>query len=111
MIQFGYIKGSKDQVELLQQILSFLGVASPSSFQKQCAQMQGHLRKSAKFKTDPYALAAWLRQGRSIASNIPCQPYSKSAFKEALKEIRALTVEDPEIFVPKMQEISAACGG
>ncbi|MCX7144318.1 MAG: ImmA/IrrE family metallo-endopeptidase, partial [Proteobacteria bacterium] len=41
---------------------------------------------------------------------IQCAPYDRSKFRQALDEIRALTIGSPEVFVPRMQELSAKAG-
>src|SRR5262249_31499385 len=53
---------------------------------------------------------AWIRLGEVEAQRIECQPFDRDQFKQALDEIRALTAEGPDVFVPKMQELCAAAG-
>lgn len=71
----------------------------------------------AAFRTSPAfdpklgAVAAWLRQGEIEADFIDCSPWDKDRFCAALQEARYLTTqEDPNIFIPELQKIFAACG-
>ncbi|WP_309232595.1 ImmA/IrrE family metallo-endopeptidase [Cylindrospermum sp. FACHB-282] len=43
-------------------------------------------------------------------SKIACAPYNADNFREALQKIRALTVEPPEIFQPKLVKLCAEAG-
>ena len=42
-------------------------------------------------KKHPGYVAAWLRLGELAAESVPCEPYNAQRFREALRELRALT--------------------
>lgn len=48
--------------------------------------------------------------GEIEAAQIHCEPYDRANFRQALDEIRGLTTQAPEIFVPCMQELCAKAG-
>jgi hypothetical protein len=58
----------------------------------------------------PEAVSAWLRKGELMAATMQCADYNKEAFRMALDEIRKLTTESPEDFVPTMQTLCAKAG-
>lgn len=105
MIKLGWIAHRQDKVEQLQEVLRFFGVASPKlDF------MSASFRKSPAYRSNPLASAAWLRQGEIEAARINCSPYDQESFETALIEIRKLTNDPPEQFVPAMQRLCAECG-
>jgi len=65
-------------------------------------------RKLLAFKGEVGAMAVWLRLCELQARDTQCERFDKAGFKTALKTIRALTVEAPEVFVPEM---IARCAG
>jgi HTH-type transcriptional regulator / antitoxin HigA len=65
-------------------VTSFFGVASPDLWDPGVA-----YRKSRRFQSDPYALAAWLRPGELEAAEIETEPYASDSFLDALAEIEA----------------------
>jgi len=110
MISFGYIMGSSNKITLMEQVLNFLGVASPKAFEEECLSSAVHYRKSTAFEADEFALAAWLRRGRLLSDGINCNPYNKATFKSILPGIRSLTRLSPQEFVPELQSACAKAG-
>ncbi len=79
-------------------VLAFFGVASVTSWEKKYASAQVAYRHSPSFKSNQYALAAWLRLGELEAEQIECASYKESRFRGALHRIRELTaVESIEV--------------
>ena len=110
LVRRGRIQGRDDPVALLQAVLAFFGVNSAREWKAVWASPQVAFRRSQVFKSHPGAVAAWLRLGELEGQRLECQAYDKDRFREALEEIRRLTVEGPEIFEPRMREACAAAG-
>lgn len=110
MVKKKWIQSYQDKVEQLQEVLNFFGVASPDQWQIALGGAHVYFRKSNAFQSNPSAVAAWLRRGEIEASRINCAPYSANKFKETLQQVRALTVEPPEIFQSAVVRLCAAAG-
>lgn len=108
--RYGWIERRSRQVDKVREVLGFFGVASPSEWQQVFQVPQASFRHSASFKSESGALAAWLRKGELDAQGIRCAPFEKSRFQSALAAARALTVEEPEQFVPQLVSLCAAAG-
>ena len=106
----GVIPKTADATQNVQALLRFFGVASMEGWQQQCERRQLQLRHSPAFKSSPESISAWLQIGTLRAEAIQCQPYSKATFLAALVGIRKLTVEDPEVFAPRMRTLCAKAG-
>lgn len=95
MIKRGWISNRTDKVELLQQLLSFFGVASPDAWDE----LWSNGKEAAAFRrqkadaTNVALTATWLRQGELHGQAVECQPFDATRFKAALNEIRELTSE------------------
>ncbi|MFH1744052.1 MAG: HigA family addiction module antitoxin [bacterium] len=102
----------KNEVDKVTNILTFFGVRDKESFDRvyQGEKMVVNFRHTPKFKSDPHALWAWLRIGEIKAQNISCQEYNEERFRAALKDIRGLTRESVDVFVPRMVELCAKAG-
>ena len=99
MVKAGWIEKFKDGTEQVQEVLRFFGVASPNQWRK-IWNVRIAFRRSAIYKSDPGAVAAWLRMGELRAQAIDCTPFSADEFRKTLPEIRALTRRPPDVFVP-----------
>jgi HTH-type transcriptional regulator / antitoxin HigA len=97
-------------VELVRELLTYFGIASPASFDPVYVLAGSRFRQSNKFEIDRYALAAWLRRGELEGSRVDCKPFSRQNFSRALEEIRALTKTGPEVFIPKLKELGREVG-
>lgn len=110
MVKLGWIERVNDNGEQLQVLLDYFQVATPEVWEEYWGKPQVAYRKSKSLKTDPYALAAWLRQGEISAASTSCRDYDATRFKFALQNIRKLTLEPPKIFQPELTRLCAACG-
>jgi HTH-type transcriptional regulator / antitoxin HigA len=110
LIKRGKIESHLEPVLQLRALLSFFGVANVDAWKNVWQSPQVAYRKSAAFKGKPGAIATWIRLGELEAHRIQCKPFDRDTFKAGLDEIRRLTVEPPEIFIPKMKAICANCG-
>lgn len=110
LIERGKIQDHSNKVALLQDVLSFFGVASVVAWKKLWASPKFTFRKSPAIKGKVGAMATWLRLGELEAHAIPCHSFDKTEFGAALAAIRPLTLELPEVFVPAMTERCASAG-
>jgi HTH-type transcriptional regulator/antitoxin HigA len=66
---------------------------------------------SETFRSSLGAVAAWLRRGELIASEIPCAKWNVVKFRTALQDMRKLTrTKHPSVFIPALQNLCAQCG-
>lgn len=110
MVEWGWIAKREDKAEQLDELLRFFGVASVAQWG---TVWKGHAvayRQSKVFQSHPEAVSAWLREGERRAAAIQTASYDAKAFRRVLTEIRALTLEEPGVFQPKMEALCAAAG-
>lgn len=98
LVKNRWIKGYRDKIQQIKEVLNFFGVASPEQWEKRWLGAQVAFRKSPVFQGDPGAMASWLRMGELIAQKIKCEPFDASRFKQSLNKIRELTVQPPQVF-------------
>jgi HTH-type transcriptional regulator/antitoxin HigA len=102
----GHLPPNVSGVELVQALLGFLGIASPTLWQDPVVAY----RKSRRYKSDPFALAAWLRVGELEAGGIDCQPYDGDRFLVALQRVRHMTRLHPKEWQLRLTEELADAG-
>lgn len=107
MMALGWIPSVNDAVEQARCLLNYFGVASPDKIQMTEAIA---FRRSEKFVSDAWSLAAWLRQGEIQAKKIDAAPYDRDKFLAVLKKARSWTVLDPDEFVPRLVSSCATVG-
>lgn len=110
LTRMGWIPRQDSPVIVLKSILNFFGVAGIDEWKTLWQKPEGAYRKSKAYQSNPHAVAAWLRKGEVEAARIETKPYKPRFFKEALKNIRSLTREPPEVFEPKMRRLCAEAG-
>jgi len=113
MKTLGWIGAGADKVEVAKACMRFFGVAAVDDWRRTYAEpfKTPAFRTSRAFASDPGAVAAWLRQGEILASEIDCGPWNSDKFFESLQGIRVLTrEEDPKKFIPELVKRCAACG-
>ncbi len=110
LVKLGWISKEGEQLKQLQALLNFFGVAGIEEWKAVWTSPQAAYRKSAAFKSNPFATAAWLRKGEIDAAAIQCKAHDATAFEGALNKIRALTSEQPETFELQMVKLCAEAG-
>ena len=111
MTELGWLKFDEDKIEQLRESLNFFAVVSPEQWEEIWGRnLSIDFRKSQAFDSDQGAITAWLRQGEIEASKINCADYNELKFRDALRQIRSLTIKSIEVFQPQMIELCAAAG-
>lgn len=108
MIAKGWISGFRDKIDQLKEVLRFFAINSPDQWD--AANFSASFRRSNAYQANPASVAAWLRAGELAAQDIYCQRFNAETFREALTQARRLTVEEPEVFVSRLQEICGDAG-
>lgn len=98
MVEKGWIPKADNKIQLIQHLLTFFSVASPRSWDDLWGGAQVSFRQSATLKSDPGAVAAWLRKGELEALKVPSEEFDSNRFKETLRRIRGMTRELPRNF-------------
>ena len=104
------IPPTKDQVELIDHVLRFFGVADVEAWKEGWSNPQFAFRKSPTASGHDGALATWLRLAELKAHEMDCNAYDGKKFQTAVDEIRELTIEGPDVFVPAMIQRCRDCG-
>lgn len=110
LIKRGLMEKPKDEVQALEMVLRFFGVASIDVWEERYSSIGAVYRHSPVFKSELESLATWLRIGELLAQNIEMKPYDKDAFLQALFTIRSFTNQNPNEFEPKMKNLCARAG-
>lgn len=106
MIEYDWIPEQETKADQVREVLDFFGVKSPREWESIWLnpETKAAFRKTLAFASEPGSVAAWLRHGERAAQELDCAPYDEEAFREALHEIRALSLERPDRFDRTMQE-------
>ena len=108
--KFGWLPKEDSPVRKLKVLLNFFGVAGVEEWIALWQSPQAAYRSSVSFQRNPYAVAAWLRQGEIEAQKRECNVYNVNSFKTSLNRVRGLTLEPPEKFEPEMKNLFDEAG-
>lgn len=53
---------------------------------------------------------AWIQTAINISKSLETKPYNAERLNYYLPELRSMTIQKPEVFLPRMREIFAECG-
>ena len=101
---------NKNKPGLVEACLRFFGVATPDEWRTHYGGMQVAFRRSRAEQSDVGAISAWLRLGEQEVEKLDGPKYDKARFEKALREIRGLTCESPEVFEPRMRAVLRDAG-
>lgn len=106
----GVISKPKDNADCVRKLLAFFGMANVEACEEYFASLAVTYRHSPSFDTNRCALFAWLRMGELQAEALSCEEYERATFIKALQEIRMLTTQPVNSFLPKITKLCASAG-
>jgi HTH-type transcriptional regulator/antitoxin HigA len=105
MVKHGLIERGRSKAEGLANLLSYLGVSSPTAFDR--LEASAAYRSSPAFAASPKAVHAWLRWGEIEAAKVDTPPFDGPGFRQVLAEIKGLTRREP--FSQIFSKVKALC--
>lgn len=109
MAKLGWVRKTRNEREKVSELWRFFGVASLRNL-KDVRVYGPAFRLSNMAQASSYALAAWLRKGEREAAEIHVKPFDAKLLRATLSEIRGLTMQPPEIWVPQLKDMLASNG-
>jgi plasmid maintenance system antidote protein VapI len=106
MVECGWFPERDRETDQVREVLDFFGVRSPEEWESIWLnpETKAAFRKTLAFASEPGGVAAWLRHGERTAQELDCPPYDEETFRDALREIRTLSLELPDGFDRTMRE-------
>lgn len=110
LIRRGFVEQRTNQIEQVRAVCRFFGVANRAAWEALWHKPTAY-RISKAFKSDPGAVAAWLRIGEVQALSVKSGPYDRAGLLGILEELRALTKDpDPQSWWPTLTHACARVG-
>ena len=103
----GWIPKFREKADQARAVLEFLGIAS---FREPWSQTAAAFRITGGVQFSPEALGVWLKKGEIDGQSITTSDYDRAKFLSAIEEVRFLTSEPPEVFLPGLTELFADAG-
>lgn len=113
MRRLGWITGTRDWHEQIDQCLQFFGVLDFEEWMETYPPLvkSAHYRTSAAHENKEGATLVWFRAADISAPPEPVAPFRPEVLRSSLSEFRNLTrVSDPHRFVPELKRIAARSG-
>jgi len=111
MVKLGWIRdvGRKAEAKL-DELLKFFAVANPAAFSSFWDERIPAFRASGKLKSDPNAVACWIRKAELEALNQELPAYDKQRFTQAIAEIRQNVTSDLVDYQHEMKRLCREAG-
>ncbi len=110
LVKRGILAKPSTLAETVSALLAFFGVGSIEAWQSKHNATAVAYRHSPSFQSNPKSLATWLRLGEVKAEQAEIPDYSESAFRRALKSIRAISRNATGPIYREAQELCRQAG-
>jgi len=109
-VNLGFLESTKNIYDKIRNLCSFFRVSNLNVLLRQ--DLSANFRSGIPNKEEKNILNAnaWLETAIKIAREEKVSPYNEAKLKSHLQEIRAMTVQDPEDFMPRLKNIFKECG-
>ncbi len=108
MSKNGWLEETKNRKERVLQCRNFFGVANLSAVQPSY-DVAFRKHKALKNISD-YGIYSWLRKAEIEGLRIDVERFDRIKLKGLIPVFRSLTLEQPEVFYPKIVKLCAECG-
>jgi plasmid maintenance system antidote protein VapI/Zn-dependent peptidase ImmA (M78 family) len=110
--KMGWLPNTVNQIELVNAILRFFGVATPVEWENiyLSEAVSASFKISLANTKSPHAISAWIRIGELKSKQNKLPEFEKSAFMNSLQEIKMLVAKQPNDFKEQLQEKCGKCG-
>jgi HTH-type transcriptional regulator / antitoxin HigA len=113
MVKLGWLRDNISKNDLPRALCDFFGVSSPAEwhigFRPDVA--VAAFRTSPTYKSDPVAVATWLRWAELKSKDIDCAPWNPERLRNTLNDMRKLTRRNnPALFFKELQILCSQCG-
>jgi HTH-type transcriptional regulator/antitoxin HigA len=115
--RLGWIEIKPTIHEQVREVLRFFGVASPTQYEEVYAGLAVQWRRSTKFKSDPNAIAFWLRRAELVvqemrnSTSYEWGEYDPRKFEQAVLAARAITFDlDMDSCIERLAKLCAPAG-
>ncbi|OUC12207.1 MAG: hypothetical protein B0A82_23740 [Alkalinema sp. CACIAM 70d] len=106
----GALPKTNDKAEIGVALLNFLEIGSFTSIEAKYGALAVQHRRARSSTASPAHIYAWLKLGENKAVEMDLPKYNERSFFDAVKEIRSLTIQEPEFFEPRMDELCRQAG-
>lgn len=106
----GLLPNTRDKAALAEGLCKLFGIGDLSLFSARTTSMAVHHRQSKKGEVVQEHIYTWLVLGERAASELDLPEYNADKFECAVKKIRDLTTESPEVFEPRMRHLCQEAG-
>ncbi|HUT98809.1 MAG TPA: HigA family addiction module antitoxin [bacterium] len=107
MVRYGLVPPTRVLRERFEHVLAFLSVACFDALESNLPVV---FRKTGKLPVSFEKLAVWLQWGELKMQRLKLGRFNKTKLQSSLNEIRSLTLEKPDSFVPKLEKIGEETG-
>lgn len=109
-VNLGVVKKTRISAEKVKELQRYLKVSSLSVLQQRDFLVQYRTSVSEVNDTNVINANAWVQTAINMGSSSNTDVFSKKKLKAALPEIRSMTVQKPDDFMPRMKKLLADCG-
>jgi HTH-type transcriptional regulator / antitoxin HigA len=106
----GCLPDTKDTRAKLDALLSFFEIGTPQAYEAKVRTLAVHHRQAKTHENSEHHVFTWLTIGERRARKMNIPTFSRKNFEIAIRRIRALTTEDPEVFEPAMKRLCRDAG-
>lgn len=106
----GFLQEASSAVERVEKLCSFLKVSNLEILKS--PDLLASFRTSVKSVTDKNIINAnvWLQTALNLGFAMDVKPFDEKKLKASISEIRSMTVQKPNVFLPRLKEIFSECG-
>lgn len=96
--------------ELTDSLLRLFEIGTPQAYAAKVSALAVHHRRSKAHESSKHHVFTWLMLGEHKARQLNVPPFNARKFEEAVRKIRNLTTEKPDVFEPQMKQLCRDAG-
>lgn len=109
-VKLGFIEDTRNPLEKIKNLCAFFKISKLNILLNQDILVNYRSCSESLSEKNIVNSKAWLQTAINIGKDMESNPFNKSKLEKHIPEIREMTLQSPEVFLPRLKEIFDECG-
>lgn len=109
-VNLEFVENTRDALEKIKNLCAFFKISKLSILLREDLLVNYRSCSESLNEKNIVNSKAWLQTAINIGKDMEVEPFNKSKLEKYIPEIREMTIQNPDVFLPRLKEIFSECG-
>mgnify|MGYP003277189085 CR=1 FL=1 len=109
-VDLGFVENTRDTLEKIKNLCAFFKISKLSILLREDLLVNYRSSSESLNEKNIVNSKAWLQTAINIGKDMQVESFNESKLEKYIPEIREMTLQNPDVFLPRLKEIFSECG-